>query len=153
MSTTKEQFGTATAATITLASLANGAGRAMTAVDNSTTGAIDVHIKVKIKTASSGVSTTGYLSVYLLAAADGTEYDDAFAGSDAAFTPVNAYQLEIIQATANSTTYVKSYVLSRVCGFVPKKWAIAVVNNTGAALDSTAGNHEVKYEEITLATA
>lgn len=144
MATTTQNLGTSTAATITIASLANAGGRASTAIDNSTAKATSADIMVKVKTGASGVSGTGYVDVYLVRSEDGTNYDDAFGGTDGAFTAVNATKIGIISASANATTYVQIFNTAAF-GELSRKFCIALVNNSGAALDSTAGNHAVTY--------
>ena len=147
MANIKQEYITAGTATITLASLANGSGRAMTAVDNSTNKFISADIRVKVKTGASGVSSTGYVSVYLVRSEDGTNFDDSFGGTDAAFTQQNAILLGVMSTVANATTYQKTFDTNELGITLPAKWSIAVVNNSGAALDSTAGNHSVTYRE------
>jgi hypothetical protein len=143
MATILTSFIANTAATITLASLANGSGRASTAVDNTSTKAISADIRVKVKT--SGTSATGYASVYLIRSDDGTNYDDAFGGSDAAYTPVNAILLGTI-ATPATATYVKVFDTAELGITLPQKYAVGVVNSTGNALTATAGDHSVTIE-------
>jgi hypothetical protein len=138
-------YGTSTAATITIASLANGSGRCSTAIDNTSTAFLSADIGVKVKSAAASTSATGYVSVYLVRSYDGTSYDDAFGGTDAAFTPVNATLLGTVNVVANSTTYYKVFETSELGITLPKKWAIALVNSSGATLDGTGGSHEVIY--------
>ena len=145
MATVKQVYETSGTGTITIASLANGSGRAMTAVDNTSTLDISADIGLKIKTNAAGTSATGYVSVYLIRSYDGTSYDDAFAGSDAAYTPVNAILLGTISTVANATTYYKVFDTAELGLTLPKKWSVGIVNSSGAALDSTGGNHELKY--------
>ena len=142
-SSIKQALGTQADLTITLASLANGSGRAATAVDNTSNLYLSSDIRVKIKTAAAATSATGYLSVYLIRSEDGTDYDDAFAGSDAAYTPVNALLLGTINAVANATTYHKVFDTAELGLSLPAKWSVGIVNSSGAALDGTAGSHEV----------
>lgn len=144
MSTISQNLGTSTAATITIASLANAGGRASTAIDNSTAKCTSADIMVKIKTGASSTSATGYVDVYLVRSEDGTNYDDAFSGTDGAYTPVNATKIGIISAVANATTYVGIFNTA-MFGELPRKFCIGLVNNSGAALDSTAGNHALSY--------
>jgi hypothetical protein len=129
--------------TKTYASLANGSGRACTAVDNHTNLDLDAIVHIKVKTGASGVSSTGYISVYLVKSLDGTLWDDGFGGSDAGFTPSAATFLFSFPAIANATTYQGSERLSKVLDRLPYKFSIAIVNNSGAALDSTEGNHSL----------
>jgi hypothetical protein len=147
MANIKTAFNSATALTITIASLADGSGRAATSVDNSSNKFISADIRVKIKTGASGVSATGYVAVYLIRSEDGTNYDDGFGASDAAYTPVNATLLGYISATANATTYQGVFDTGQLGLTLPQKWSIGILNKTGAALDATAGNHEIKYME------
>jgi hypothetical protein len=140
MASIKTALGTQADLTITLASLANGSGRASTAVDNTTDLYISADVRVKVTT--SGTSSSGYVSVYLLRSEDGTSYDDAFAGSDAAYTPINALLLGTILTPATST-YARTFDTAELGLTLPAKWAIGIVNSTGNALSATAGEHEV----------
>lgn len=144
MANIKQALNTAGTATITLASLANGSGRATTAIDNSTGLYLSADIRVKVTT--SGTSATGYVSVYLIRSEDGTNYDDSFAGSDAAYTPVNAILLGTINTPATAA-YVKTFDTAEMGLTLPAKWAIGIVNSSGNALTATAGNHSVTYRE------
>ncbi len=110
-------------------------------------------VRVKIKTGAAGVSATGYVAVYLVRSEDGTNYDDGFAGTDAALTPVNSTLLGYLTANANATTYQGIFDLQQLGITLPRKWAICVLNKTAAALDATAGNHEVKYTEKNFTVA
>lgn len=149
MATTTQNYGTSTAATITIASLANGSGRASTAIDNTTAKCTSADIFVKIKTNAAGTSATGYIDVYLVRSEDGSTWDDQYvgttqqySGTDAAFAPTNSTKIGIISAVANSSIYQGIFNTS-IFGELPRKFAICLVNNSGAALDSTAGNHAV----------
>lgn len=153
MASIKQALNTAAAMTITLASLANGSGRAATAIDNSSGLYLDADIRVKVKTNAAGTSATGYCDVYLVSSEDGTNYDDAFAGSDAAITPVNVRKLGTITTNANATTYIGLFSVASLGITLPTKWSIAIVNNSGAALDSTGGNHSVNIREKYLTVA
>jgi len=147
MASIKQALNTAGTATITIASLGSTAGRCSTAIDNSTGLYNSADVRVKIKTGASGTVATGRVDIYLVRSEDGTNYDDNFAGSDAAFTRVNATLVGYLNAVANATTYQGVFDLAELGLTLPAKWAIALVNNTGAALDSTGGNHSVTYRE------
>jgi hypothetical protein len=144
MADIKQALNTAGTATITLASLANGSGRASTAIDN--TSGLYISADVRVKVTTSGTSATGYVSVYLIRSEDGTNYDDAFGGSDAAYTPVNALLLGTI-ATPATATYVKTFDTAELGLTLPAEWAIGIVNRTGNALSATAGDHSVTFRE------
>lgn len=129
--------------------LANGAGRGSILIDNSTALAVSADIYIKVKTGAAGVSATGYLDVYLIRNEDGsnTVSEDGFAGTttvDAAFVPVNATKIGIISAVAIATTYY-AVLNTAMFGELPRRFAIGIVNNTGASLDITASNHTVSY--------
>jgi hypothetical protein len=150
MASIKQALNTAGTATITLASLANGSGRASTAVDNSSGLYLSADIRIKITTG--GTSATGYASVYLIRSEDGTNFDDAFAGTDGAYTPVNALLLGTI-VTPATATYVKTFDTAELGLTLPAKWCVGIVNSTGNTLSATAGNHSVTYREKYLTVA
>ncbi len=84
MADIKMAYGSATAVTITLTSLANGSARQSTEVDNSTNLFRDVVIRIKTNGQTSG---TGVVSVYLYGRVGDTirtgsagESDDDFTG-------------------------------------------------------------------------
>lgn len=119
--------------------------------DNSSNLAISADIFVKVKTGASGVSADGYAAIYLVRSHDGTDADDAFAGSDAAITPVNATLLGIMLANANDTTYQKVIDTQQLGITLPAKYAIAVVNKTGAALAASGSGIDIREKYYTAA--
>jgi hypothetical protein len=158
MATVKPAYsGSATALTITLASLANNAYRQSTAVDNSTNLYIDALITGKIETGS-GSSATGYVSLYLFGY-DGTEYSNNAGASDAAFTPdaqANLLPIYTLSTPAASTEYYLPPILVATFAgllWLPQKWGIIVLNATGAALNATSGNHLIEYQGINTTVA
>lgn len=147
MASIKQAFNTAGTATITIASLTNTSGRCSTAIDNSSGLYNSADVRVKIKTGASGTSATGRVDIYLVRSEDGTNYDDSFGGTDGALTPVNSTLVGYLNAVANSTTYQGVFDLAQLGLTLPAKWAIAIVNNTGATLSATAGDHSITYRE------
>jgi hypothetical protein len=124
--------------TITLASLSNGSTAVSNAIDNSSNKFLSANVRVKVKTGASGVSATGSCSVFLVRSTDGgTDYDDS----------TNAAFLGSLPTAANATTYARTFSTELV-GSIGTHWKVAVVNNSGAALDSTAGNHEVEFSGL-----
>lgn len=122
------------AVTITLASLANGSSVVSNAIDNSTNKYVSAVIRVKVKTNAAGTSATGLVNVYLVRSTDGgTDYSDA-----------TDQLIGTIPATANATTYARAFPVENL----GTHFKIAVVNNSGAALDSTGGNHEVEFTGV-----
>lgn len=153
MASIKQAYNTSGTMTLSIASLTDGSGRGGTAVDNTSGLYINADIEVKVKTGGSGTSSTGYINVYLIRSADGTTYDDGFGGTDASYTPVNAILLGTIAVSANATTYYGLFDTAQLGITLPKKWSIGILNKSGGTLDTTAGNHEVKYTEKYLTVA
>ena len=140
--------------TLTIASLASTSARASTAVDNTTNLFLDALVQLIAKTNAAGTSATGYISIYAYGTADGgTTYSDGATGTDAGITLTsvpNATLIGVLNCVANATTY-KSPPFSVAAAFggqLPDHWGIIIVNSTGAALDSTAGSHSIKYQGI-----
>lgn len=155
MADIKQKFGTSNqTVTITVASLANNAARASTAIDNSTNLFIDAELFVKVKSAAASTSSTGSVAVYAYGTSDGgTTYTEGASGTDASITltsPTNARLVGVINVVANATTYTSGpfSVASAFGGTLPEKWGVILVNLSGATLDSTAGNHSVVYQGV-----
>lgn len=152
MSTIKSLYGTnGQAITCTLTSLANasgpqGAGRASTAIDNTSNLFLDALVQLKIKTSASALANDKAIYVYAYGTADGgTDYTDGITGTDAGFTatnPPNVKLIGVINAVAVSTTYVGGpfSVAAAFGGMLPDHWGIFVVNFTGQALDATVAS-------------
>jgi len=172
-------YGTPTALTITVASLASSllAGRESTAVDNTsgggTTGLMDdAEIVAKLK--MGGSAPTGDIYLAVTSAPDGTLYGTPATGSDAGITLARTIPWDFLEdlrergATGLRLPGTGMYYLGKIDCYgvasgatligtfgsiaaalgaqkLPEKWGIAVFNQTGAALDSTGGNHTIKY--------
>lgn len=154
MSTLKDSAYNAPAAlTITLASLANstaGVGRQSTEIDNTTNRFNRLEISASIKL---GTSPTSSAAVYLYLVRnnnDGTPIrDDGAGASDAAWTQ-KAAQLVGVLPTGPSAATGDTLKGNFIVTDVGAKWSIGVVNSSGAALDSTGGNHVISYNGITI---
>lgn len=149
-----QAYGTSNQAlTITLASLASTGVREGTAIDNTSNLFLDVSVYVKIKTNAAGTAATGAVNVFTYASVDGgTSYSGGATGSDAAYTGSRDQLIFLgsLPAVANATTYSAIFKLSRGYGYggIPAKWGIVIENLSGAALDSTGGNHAVLYQGV-----
>lgn len=136
--------------TITLASLANAAARESTAFDWSTCD--DLLLEVTVMGGASGVSASGVVTVYAYATVDnGTTYTEGATGTDAAFTVPTVTQLFVVGVLfVNANGQVRKggpwSIGSVFGGTLPAKGGIIVLNESGAALDSTAGNHHAQYQ-------
>lgn len=149
ISTQTDTFATTTAFVITAASLANstaGVGRQSTLITSNT--ARSAMINCKITTGTTPTANT-LIYVYLIRG-DGTINDDNAGASDAALTVINAPLLGtiLVPATTSNTAYYGVFD-TKPFGSLGKTFGVAIVNSTGAALNSTAGNHVIEYTTIT----
>tara|TARA_Y100000310_G_scaffold341268_1_gene439899 strand:- start:798 stop:1271 length:474 start_codon:yes stop_codon:yes gene_type:complete len=143
--------------TLTQASLADGSARESTSVDNTTNKFVDAMVAGKTKANASGTSSTGFLSIFAYATADGgTTYTDAATGTDSAHTINNNLKfMGSVELNANSeTAQWGPFSLAKAFGgLLPDEWGIVIENNSGAALDSTGGNHAAFYQGIEFESA
>ena len=133
--------------TITIASLANssgGSGRQSTIYDNTTTRF--QRATVFLKTKLGATPTVGYLGLYLIRD-DGSATplrDDGAGATDAGINLLNSYQFGSLvtkPSPATGDVLTNSFPVENP-GI---KFAIAVLNFTGVALDATAGNHVLEF--------
>lgn len=156
MVTATPLYGAAATITLTQAALASDtnlvAGRASTAIDNAgTDDAIDAIVGGKVTTGT-GPTAARQIEVWAYGSWDGTLYSGGVTGTDAAITfAAEKPMLRLVvviptDATSNHTYEWGPFSIANVFGgFMPRKWGIYIVHNTGVALHATAGNHEVKY--------
>lgn len=156
MADIKAAYGASSAVTITLAGLAASgtltAGRASTAVVNTTTLALDYALAGRITTGTGPAS--GTIEVWAYAALNDTpDYPEGITGTDAAIT-LSSVQgklsaLSRITIITTDTTANRSYWFSATSvsalfgGVMPKRWGVIVINNTSVALNATANLHGV----------
>lgn len=149
MSNIKTEYGSKTAITVTLTSLANGSARESTVVDNTSNKFLDALLRIKTNGQASG---TGLLEVYAYAALGDTTYTDGATGSDAAFTAANRKNAGgLVTVQMNAATGVVGPVISVAQAFggvLPDKWGLIFVNSSGAALSATGGDHVVEYQGV-----
>lgn len=144
----KAKFGTVAALTLTHTSVADGAGRVATKVDNSTVRARKIEVTARFKKASA--AGTGLVKYYLVRA-DGhaTEYtSDNLGTSDAAVStePPNANLVGSAVTTASTSI---SFYADFVIEDPGPGWSICFWNASGAAASGTAADCFVHYIEIT----
>lgn len=151
-------YGGAGTLTITLASLATDAnllaGRASTAIDNSSDAAVDSLVGGKVTTGTTP-TTAKQIEVWAYGSYDGTTYSGGVTGTDANITFASEKTLLKLltviptDATSDHTYEWGPFSLAQAFGgTMPKKWGIYVVHNTAVNLNSTGGNHEVKYTPV-----
>lgn len=160
MATRNLSYGTATASTGGLTSLATSstwvAGYEWFAIDNSTELAIDYFVDLVIRVGTTPTVNTE-IRVYLLASYDGSTYPDVFDGTPSAETVTSTGVRDsfmklagvgVVDATTSDRDYPIQFNLSSFYPTMPKKVLVFVTHNTGVNLNSTAGNHKYAYSPI-----
>jgi len=145
----KDKYSVSAALVVTLASLASsssGVGRQSTLIDNSTARYQALLILVKL---TQGTSPTGNKGAYVYLIRDDKDATtphrtDGAGASDAALTVQNAILIGVMQNKASPSTGDVLYGEFLVERPGPQ-WGIAIVHDTGVALNSTAANHWVRY--------
>lgn len=140
--------------TDSLTALASGAAKPLGLLDFSSAPVFDCNIApMKVKSNASGVSSTGLLTVYVLTSEDNSIWTDGIsptATTDQSAAIAVASVACQINVVANGTTYyTPEFSLFALLGFMPKYASVMVRNQSGAALDGTAGNFSAKYMPIT----
>ena len=144
-------FETGQTLTISLASIANGAGRISAVIDNTTTRAPAGMLFVRVTTGGTAPTANTPIKVYLIRRSNmATDISDANLGTtDAAVTaePTNAEQVgSIIVGTGTNTQYDKAIPIYDLS----PEFSVVIWNATGQALNATAGNHIVQYIPIVM---
>lgn len=159
-------FGTSTALTITLASLATSStllvGRNGTAVDISgiTTIPIDILLGGSIMTGTTP-TTAKIIEVWAAASENGTAYSGTVPATDAGLTMVAETKglLRLVASMATNATSNTAYTFAPVSlaslygGILPRKFNVFVTHSTGVNLNSTAGNQFISYTPINFQSA
>lgn len=136
--------------TITLTSLANGAGRICAVVDNTTTRAPAAMVYLRATTGATATNNTP-IKLYLIRRSNqATDLADGGLGTtDAAVTtePIGAEQLGAITVTSvANTTYVKSFIAYDLSA----KYSFVVWNAVGGSLNATAANFTFQVVPIVM---
>jgi hypothetical protein len=168
MTTAAISYGTPTAITITLTSLADGAYRESAAVDNSSNLFMDAHVAGSVQVGT--VTADGTFAVFAYGSNDGgTTYSGGLAGTDETITwgttpstsSVEGYNnLKLLGVVSVDTTdddndieFGPFAVASAFGGHMPNSWGIVILNETGAALHATGTNNSIKYTGIKYTAA
>ena len=165
MADIKQAYGTAADATITLASLASDtnllAGRESAEVVNTSTLALDYLVSGKITTGTSPTAAR-QIEVWAVGSWDGTNWPDVFDGTESTETitssDIKNSVCRFVAVMATSATSNVGYhfgpvsIASAFGGVCPPKFVLFVTHNTVAALNATAGNHQIRllptYETV-----
>jgi len=135
-----------TAMTLTAASLASstaGVDRQSTMISNVDDGQL-IQIYYKITTGTSPTANKT-ITIYLIKGDDPSSSNirtDNAGASDAGLTVVTARQIDVITTDATSNhTYYGSCIIRNP----GPEWGIAIVQDTGVALNATGSNHAFRY--------
>lgn len=153
-----QKFGTPTAITITLGSLASSSshtvGRESTAIVAAEP-EIDHLVSGKVKTGTSPTAGTT-IRVWAYAQHDDTPtYPDVFDGTDSGETVTsenvrNAALAEaalvVVDSTSDQTYWIRPFSIATLFGRMPKRYGLFVAQNTTVNLN--ASGHEFKYTPI-----
>lgn len=156
-------YSASTALTITLASLASSttfvAGQESAVVDNSTNKYMDALLTGLVTVGTTPTINTQIL-VYVFGQMDDTPtYPDVMDGTESAETLTSAgvgrgflklaASLDVDATTSNRGYYFGPVSVAALFGGVlPQRWSAFVTHNTGVALNSTSGNHYIKFQGI-----
>lgn len=161
MTTDKIAYGSDTAITCTLTSLASSAsaGRGSTAVSNATNLYDDVILTIQVTTGSSTLANDLACYVYLYGAGASSIYGGSGAeaeGTDIAVTldsPTNLLGPFVLSCPASSVAYrlVVGSVASVFGGVMPYSWGFVLQNYTGQAL--AASGNAASYTGVTYTNA
>lgn len=161
MADIKQFYGTASDLTITLASLASDtnllAGRESATIDNTSSLNLDWLISGKVTTGTSPTAAR-QIEVWAVGSWDGTTWPDVFDGTESTETITSAdikaaicrpVAIMATGSTSNVTYFFGPVSLAAVFGgIVPPKVVLFVVHNTGVALNSTSGNHQIRLQPV-----
>lgn len=151
------RYGAKTTITAALASLASDAsllaGLETSVIDNTTDGFADILISGKITTGT-GPTALKQIEVWAIGW-DGAGWPDVFDGTTSNETITSSDIKNVIcRSVANLSTnntsdraypFTGRSLRSAFGEALPSKVVLFVTHNTGAALNSTAGNHELSY--------
>ena len=168
MATTTISYTTATTITCSVASVASSstwvAGQESNEIDNTTNKYDDVLVQGKIT-----VGTTPTASTLILVYVWGSDTSaattnlDTIDGVDSTETLTSAgvrdgflklaAAINVDATTSNRSYWFGPFSVADLFGQVPRFWGLFVTHNTGANLNSTAGNHSFTYTGIKFDTA
>lgn len=139
-------YGSKTTITWTGTSLGSTSARESTVINWTSTRCADARIRIQSKGQASG---TNFVDWYVYTALGDTTYTDAATGTDAAFTAANRFNsryLGSLKMNAATSAVQAEFQLSDIFGSMPDKWGLIGINNSGAALSATAGDHVLEYQ-------
>lgn len=161
MADIKLAYGTASDATITLASLGSDTnlltGRESAAVANTATLALDYLVSGKITTGTSPTASR-QIEVWAVGSWDGTTWPDVFDGTESAETissaDIKSVICRVVAVMATSATSNVTYFFGPVSlasafgGTLPPSFVLFVTHSTAVALNSTTSNHQIRIQPV-----
>lgn len=153
-------FGTSTAITITIASLAASStllvGQNATAVDVSAIATVPIDIMIGGSIMTGTTPTAGLIQVYASGTEDGSNYPGSIATTNGAqtLTAETKGLLRLVANMSTNTTSNQAYTFSPVSlaslfgGVLPRRMNFWLTHSTVAALNATGGNQLLKYTPI-----
>ena len=146
MASVKLAYGTSTAITITLNSLASAVGSARESLvvsAQSTDLNLDAMVYVAAELITGTPASDKQVNVYAYGSEDGTNYTDNATGADTTLTlrsPTNLRLMGVIAMPDSGGLQYKGgpwSVASAFGGILPRKWGIVVENRTSLAFESS----------------
>jgi hypothetical protein len=161
MADLKLSYPAASDLTITLANLASDTnlltGRESAVIDNTANLYLDILVSGKI-TAGTSPTASRSIEVWAVGSWDGTNWPDVFDGTESAETitsaDIKASVCRFVAAMATANTSDRTYhfgpvsLASAFGGTLPPKVVLFVTHSTGVALNSTAGNHQIRLQPV-----
>lgn len=140
---------------MTLTSLANGAYRESTEIDNSSTLAMDEIVHGTI-TAGTTPTVGNTISVYVSGSDGTTSRPGNLTGTDSTITPAGEQTQFVLAAVipVDATTgHVYDFFIGSVAalfgGLMPKKWSLVVLNSSAVALNAAGNTGAIFHTPVT----
>lgn len=168
MANLKTAYGTSTALTNAIASLATSAtwvaGYESDVVDNSSNLYLDYSFEGKVTVGTTPTANTE-IRIYVVASFDGTTWPDVFDGTTSAETITGSSEgvrdgfcklaavLRVDSATSDRAYPFSFTIASLFGGVCPAKFVLFTAHNTGANLNGTGGNHTCNYRGVYATSA
>jgi len=152
-------YPSAVSITLTATSLAAGAWRQSTVVDNTTNLFMDATFGGSFQTGATTNVAGETIDIYLYASWDSTLYTAGASGTDGAYTAdgeesgFHFVHSIVVDATDNQDYLWGPFNVLSVLGHMPPKWGIVIENNCTPALNATGTNNSLKYTGLKYASA
>lgn len=160
MTQARVSYGSTTAVTITLASLASStltAGQQGTRVDNTSAEAIDVHLFGCVTASSTGATASKQVEIWAAGSLDNVNWSAGVGSTDQAVTLSNTKTaLKLLQIIPTAATSSQAYNFGPLSigqafgGFPPPYWLPVVFHNMGSALNAQSTGNYIMYVTVNV---